>query len=155
VWIDCPEPGWGSVMGNALDHGVGWTVGRYRDHFACHCGLEVVLADGEIMRTGMGALPKSDTFAQFQYGFGPNVDGLFAQGNFGIVTKMGIGLMPEPEAYFTARVSVPRRRDLIPVVEIMNKLEHSELIGLPLYDSRLSRLDDPELAALSGRADVS
>jgi 4-cresol dehydrogenase (hydroxylating) len=46
VWIDCPEPGWGSVMGNALDHGIGWTVGRIRDHFASHCGLEVVLANG-------------------------------------------------------------------------------------------------------------
>ena len=23
LWIDCPDPGWGSVIGNALDHGVG------------------------------------------------------------------------------------------------------------------------------------
>lgn len=41
---------------------------------------EVVLANGELMRTGMGALPNSDTFAQFRYGFGPQVDRLFAQG---------------------------------------------------------------------------
>ena len=25
VWIDCPDPGWGSVIGNALDHGGGCT----------------------------------------------------------------------------------------------------------------------------------
>ena len=25
VWIDVPDPGWGSVLGNALDHGVGHT----------------------------------------------------------------------------------------------------------------------------------
>lgn len=155
VWIDCPEPGWGSVIGNALDHGVGWTVGRYRDHFGCHSGLEVVLANGEIMRTGMGALPKADTFGQFPYGFGPNVDGLFAQGNFGVVTKMGIWLMPEPEAYFTAKVSVPRRRDLIPLVEVLNRLEHADVIGLPLYDSPLARLDDPEMTALKSRPEVT
>jgi len=23
VWIDCPDPGWGSPVGNSLDHGIG------------------------------------------------------------------------------------------------------------------------------------
>lgn len=155
VWIDCPEPGWGSVMGNALDHGIGWTMGQYRDHFGSHCGMEVVLPDGELMRTGMGAMPNSDTFAQFPYGFGPVVDGLFGQGNFGIVTQMGIWLMPEPEAYFTTKVRVRRRRDIIPLVNVTNRLEHGGLIGLPLYDSPLATLNDPELAALTAQRDVS
>ena len=26
------------------------------DHFAHHCGMEVVLANGEILRTGMGGM---------------------------------------------------------------------------------------------------
>jgi len=42
LWIDCPDPGWGSVIGNALDHGVGYTMNPYRDHFDAHCGMEVV-----------------------------------------------------------------------------------------------------------------
>src|SRR5881394_2571729 len=25
VWIDTPDPGWGSLIGNSLDHGVGYT----------------------------------------------------------------------------------------------------------------------------------
>ena len=37
VWIDCPDPGWGSVIGNALDHGAGRTPLPYRDHFGAHC----------------------------------------------------------------------------------------------------------------------
>lgn len=155
VWIDCPEPGWGSVIGNALDHGVGWTTGYFRDHFGTHCGLDVVLPSGELMRTGMGALPNADTFAQFPYGFGPSVDGLFAQGNFGIVTRMGIWLQPEPEAYLTSKVMVPRRRDLIPLVDVINRLEHGGLIGLPHYDSKLASMSDPELTKLTSRADVS
>jgi 4-cresol dehydrogenase (hydroxylating) len=57
VWIDCPDPGWGSPVGNALDHGVGYTFGAFRDHFGSHCGMEVVLPKGELLRTGMGALP--------------------------------------------------------------------------------------------------
>ena len=48
VWIDCPDPGWGSVIGNALDHGGGRTPLPYRDHFGAHCGMEVVLANGEV-----------------------------------------------------------------------------------------------------------
>jgi len=38
------------------------------------------------------------------------VDGLFAQSNFGIVTKMGFWLMPLPEAYMSGTVTVPLYR---------------------------------------------
>src|SRR5579871_3444212 len=69
LWIDVPDPGWGSVVGNALDHGVGYTP--YGDHFGMQCGMEVVLANGEIVRTGMGAMPGNNTWQLFKYGFGP------------------------------------------------------------------------------------
>ncbi len=62
VWIDPPDPGWGSVIGNALDGGAGWTASPFRDHFGSHCGMEVVLASGEVVRTGMGALPNSKSW---------------------------------------------------------------------------------------------
>ena len=96
VWIDCPDPGWGSPIGNTLDRGIGYTLGFYRDHTAAQCGMEVVLANGEVMRTGMGAVPNGRAFAEYKYGFGPDPTGLFAQGNYGIVTKMGLRLMPHP-----------------------------------------------------------
>ncbi|QGY79250.1 FAD-binding oxidoreductase [Sphingorhabdus lacus] len=140
VWIDCPDPGWGSVVGNSLDHGVGYTYGHHRDHFSNHCGMEVVLPNGEIMRTGMGALPGAKTWGEYKHGFGPSVDGLFAQGNFGIVTKMGFWLMPEPEAYISGTVSVPKRQDLIPLVDVVNYLEHTGMIGMPNYGSPLEVL---------------
>ena len=66
LWIDCPDPGWGSVIGNALDHGVGYTMNPYRDHLDAHCGIEVVTGDGELVRTGMGALPGSRDLAAVQ-----------------------------------------------------------------------------------------
>jgi 4-cresol dehydrogenase (hydroxylating) len=137
VWVDCPDPGWGSVVGNALDHGVGYTFGAFRDHFGSHCGMEVVLPDGEIMRTGMGALPGAGSWQEFKYGFGPYVDGLFGQGNFGIVTKMGFWLMPEPEAYLSGHVRVRKRADIVPLVEHVNYLEHIGLVGQPNYASPL------------------
>jgi len=138
VWIDCPDPGWGSVIGNSLDHGVGYTYGAYRDHFHSHSGMEVVLPNGEVMRTGMGALPGSKTWGEYRYGYGPYVDGLFSQGNFGIVTKMGFWLLPEPEAYISGTVFAPRRQDLIPLVDIVNYLEHLGVIGMPNYGSPMA-----------------
>ncbi|MDG2091390.1 MAG: FAD-binding oxidoreductase [Gammaproteobacteria bacterium] len=135
VMLDIPDPGWGSPMGNSLDHGVGYTFGPYRDHFASHIGLEIVSAEGELIRTGAGAVPDSDAWQDFHYGAGPSIDGLFAQSNFGIVTKMGVKLMPLPETYMTATVTVPRYQDLQAMIEEVSYLEDSCLVGMPSYGS--------------------
>ncbi len=47
--------------------------------------------------------------------------------NFGIITKMGFWLMPEPEAYLSATVFVPRHLDLVPLVDAVNYLENSAI----------------------------
>ena len=140
VWVDTPDPGWGSPMGNTLDRGIGYTLGPYRDHAGAQCGFEVVLANGEIMRTGMGALPNGKAFAEYKYGFGPDPSGLFAQGNFGIVTKMGLRLMPAPEHWRTGLITVPKRGDLAPLVKTVNYLSDLFMIGEPWYGSPLRAL---------------
>lgn len=138
LWIDCPDPGWGSLIGNALDHGGGYTQPQFRNHFDAHCGMEVVLPDGDLLRTGMGALPDSETWQQYKFGVGPWIDGLFSQSNYGVVTKMGFWLMPEPDAYLTGTVSVPRNADLIPLVDILNYLENTGVFnGMPQLGSPL------------------
>ncbi len=125
LWIDCPEPGWGSLVGNALDRGVGYTIPSLRSHFEAHCGMEVVLASGELLRTGMGALPNGRTWQQYKSGYGPWIDGMFSQSNFGVVTKMGFWLMPQPEAYRCGRVLVRRHDDLHDLVRLVTLLENS------------------------------
>lgn len=129
LWIDCPDPGWGSVIGNALDHGAGYTTNPYRDHFEAHCGMEIVLANGDIVRTGMGALPNAETWQQFRWGFGPWVDGLFGQSNFGVVTKMGIWLLPAPEAYRSGSVQVMGYNDIHQLVEVTARMMYSGVLN--------------------------
>jgi len=129
VWIDPPDPGWGSVIGNALDGGGGWTAAPFRDHFGSHCGMEVVLANGEVVRTGMGALPNSKSWQHSRWGFGPWVDGLFRQSNFGVVTKMGFHLMPRPDALMTSTVTSMRDEDIVPMLDVLNRLEAQHLVN--------------------------
>ena len=129
VWIDPPDPGWGSVIGNALDGGAGWTASPFRDHFGAHCGMEVVLANGEVVRTGMGALPNAKSWQHNRWGYGPWVDGLFRQSNFGVVTKMGFHLMPRPEALWSSTVTSPRDEDIVPMLDVLNLLENQHLVN--------------------------
>lgn len=126
-WVDVPDLGWGSVLGNTLERGVGYTP--YGDHLSIQCGMEVVLPDGDVLRTGMGALPGSRTAQLFRYGFGPQYDPMFTQSNFGIVTKMGVWLLPEPPGYRAYMVTVPREEDLGQVVEILRPLRMNGTIG--------------------------
>lgn len=129
LWIDCPDPGWGSLIGNALDHGCGYTTNPYRDHFEAHCGMEVVLANGEVVRTGMGAMPDAETWQQFRWGFGPWLDGLFAQSNFGVVTKMGFWLMPAPEAFRSGSIQVMKYNDIHELVKITARLMYNGVMN--------------------------
>ncbi len=121
LWIDCAAPGWGGVIGNALEHGAGYTP--YADHYVMSCGMEVLLADGELVRTGMGAMPGSKAWQQFKYGYGPTLDGMFTQGNFGIVTKMGFWMMPKPPAYKPFMFSYEKESDLHAIMEILRPLK--------------------------------
>ena len=145
VWIDPPDPGWGSLVGNALERGGGYTP--LRDHFDAHCGMEVVLANGEVVRTGMGALPNSKTWQQYRYGFGPYIDGIFSQSNLGVVTKMGFLLYPEPEADRAGTVAVPKHDDLVPLVENFAYLMNSGMVqATTTVVSPLAYTRDPQVA---------
>lgn len=110
-----PEIGWGSVLGNILERGIGYTA--HGDHSASQCGMEVVLADGTVVRTGMGAKPDSNAFALFKGGYGPSIDGLFFHSNLGIVTKVGVWLMPRPESIAVCMVTARGEDSLAGLVD--------------------------------------
>ena len=121
-----PGPGWGSPIGNALDRGIGFAYG---DNFAAVKGLEVVLANGEVLRTGRGALPDPKLWPLYHYGLGPDLPGLFLQGNFGIVTKACFWILPKWELSQSVSISSFHDADLDPMIEAFNYLANHEVIG--------------------------
>ncbi|KAF4468378.1 4-cresol dehydrogenase flavo subunit [Fusarium albosuccineum] len=112
------------------------------DHFMMHCGMEVILPDGSLIRTGMGALPNPDAdpnappheqepnsaWQLFNYGFGPYNDGIFTQSSLGIVIKLGIWLMVNPGGYQSYLITIPRDEDLHQAIEIIRPLRTSMVL---------------------------
>jgi len=139
LWMSVPGNAWGSVIGNALERGIGYTP--YGDNTSKLCGLEVVLPSGELVRTGMGAMSGAKSWQHYQYGFGPAWDQLFVQSNFGIVTRAGLWLMPEPEATLRARVHLPKADDIgwaideLARLRLRNVIEHTFVFGNYLHDA--------------------
>ncbi len=127
LWIDPPIPGpVAGPLGNTVERGVGYTP--YGEHFLFSCGMEVVLADGQVLRTGMGAMPNSNTWQVFKWGYGPTLDGIFTQSNFGIVTKLGLWLMPAPPAYKPFVVRYPEHADIAKAIETIRPLRIAQII---------------------------
>jgi 4-cresol dehydrogenase (hydroxylating) len=93
LWIDPTGAGpTASILGNTVERGYGITP--YGDHFAQLAGMEIVLPTGEVLQTGFGHYANARAWRVFPRGIGPYLDGLFTQSNFGIVTSIGVWLMP-------------------------------------------------------------
>ncbi|MEZ5548498.1 MAG: FAD-binding oxidoreductase [Pseudomonadales bacterium] len=127
LWLSCPAPSAiAGPLGNTVDRGIGYTP--YGEHFLFSCGMEVVMADGQVLKTGMGGVPNSNTWQVFKWGYGPYLDGIFTQSNMGIVTKLGLWLMPAPPAFKPFMVKFPDDGDIVKIVETIRPLRIAQVI---------------------------
>jgi 4-cresol dehydrogenase (hydroxylating) len=81
---------------------------------------------------------------------------MFSQSNFGVVTKMGFWLMPEPEAYIDGSVDAFGHDDVIPLVDHMSYIMNTGLqnAGTNLQSPlRFAVGQNPELRAALGSED--
>ncbi|KAG7148386.1 Vanillyl-alcohol oxidase like protein [Verticillium longisporum] len=152
LWLDVPDLG-GSIIGNTLERGVGYTP--YGDHFMMHCGMEVVLPDGTLVRTGMGSLPDpasqnsnlsadqqppNKAWQLFNYGFGPYNDGLFDDDLGAIVDII------RPLRLQMVLQNVPTIRNIL--------LDAAVAGDKASYTDKTSPLSDDELDAIAAKLDL-
>jgi len=125
-----PDLGWGSVIGNSMDSGI--TYMPYGSDFQFPCGMEVVLADGSLLRTGHGAIEKGHAWHVHKRSLGPSLDTLFIQSNLGIVTRMGVWLKRKPEAYAPLVLTIDDDADLEQAIDVLRELRLAgHLEGVP------------------------
>jgi len=139
LWMDSTGAGLdASLVGNTLERGFGHT--RNGDHFSTTCGMEVVLADGRVLNTGFGHDPRARATHVYRYGVGPFLDGLFGQSNYGIITKIGLWLMPAPESFNFFYIRLNRHDDLAEFVERIRPLRLRGIIDTALHIANDLRL---------------
>src|SRR5690606_21579258 len=123
-----------SIIGNVLERGIG--TGLYADRFSYVCGMEVVLPDGSVIQTGFERFPNSATGKLSRWGMGPSLDGLFAQSNLGIVTRMTVWLLQSPEYFRICFYKIDSTEKLAGVIDVLQRMAMEGLArpALTLYN---------------------
>jgi len=130
-----------SILANALSRGIG--KGPYFSMAGRCCGLEVMLPDGEILRTGFTEEPLRRLARDAP---GPSLDGLFLQSNLGVVTEAGFWLEPSPAMQEMIPLTLRQDEDLALLLDRLRRL-------LQRHDHRLQieLVNDYRIAMMVGR----
>ena len=126
-----------SILGNALERGYGITP--ITDHFAAVTKIEAILPDGSLYRTPLSELGGAEIDGLFKWGLGPYLDGLFSQGNFGVVVNMTIALAPAPEtvtAFFFSTKDDAKLEALVPKVRSVLRALSGSVVAINLLNSQ-------------------
>lgn len=156
-----------SILGASLDRGVGYFGPRRDDIY----GLEIVTGLGEVITTGFRRLGEDSPLAHSHpHGCGPILDGLFSQGNLGIVTSACFRLQPRRELHaamtlslraphllgtFLDRMAILKRNGTLPgVAHIANRRRtHSSLrYGVVDYLTRFCGLAPAAAREMGGES---
>ncbi|PCJ59951.1 MAG: FAD-linked oxidase [Planctomycetota bacterium] len=110
-----------SILGNALERGYGLTP--HSDHFEAITSFHAVLPNGDYYKPALEELGGKRINKLFKWGLGPYLDGIFTQGNFGIVTEGTLLLARRPESIATFFFSLKEDASLEGAIEAIRKIK--------------------------------
>lgn len=124
-----------SILGNALERGVGY--------FACRveglCGMEVVLGNGTVIQTGFSHVEQAKCKYLYPHGIGPSLDGLFAQSNYGIVTRAGVTLLPKKDDALAVVIRANRDLPIGTFIDALGDLRRSGALETVIHVAHRDR----------------
>lgn len=129
-----------SIVGNALERGYGITP--IIDHFASVMGINAILPTGEIYKS---PLLENNFTPILKWGLGPYLDGLFSQGNIGIVTEMTFLVERKPDTIntFICKVKDKQFSAVIPIIRILLVEARGNIAGINLmHKKRVSMMSE-------------
>lgn len=127
-----------SILGNIIDRGSGKSGHRAEDLRE----LTVMLADGQLIRTGFGEL-RSSQGSFYKYGLGPDLTHLFTQSNYAVVTEVVVNLRVKQP--FNLYLAVLDKSGLKGFLNKMAELVAQELVG---YSLEIDSQNDPKIYEL-------
>lgn len=134
-----PIPTLGPHTGGVIGNFTSWNFTPYATRYSPDrvVTLEIVLGNGEILRTGSQALRGHETTnPYYRHAYGPDLTGLFrgSLGWLGIVTKAVVALYPVPETEKSLTFAFP---DLQSALESMQRIERLDLTKqVAIYNRR-------------------
>lgn len=110
-----------SLIGNCLERGIAYQEQRVTQVL----GLDIVLSDGTLLKSGFGDYPNSKLNNCYPYGLGPSVDGLFFQSNLGIIIQARIALQRRPEKAMVVSLPLESKK----LGQLIDRLKELKRIG--------------------------
>ena len=120
-----------SVLANCLERGFGHTA--YGDHFEHVAGMELVLADGSVVKTGHAGCDNAANIGVHKHGLGPVLEGLASQSNLFIVTAIYLHLMPAKKKLWKFFIKIGSNQSFYDTVERLRPLKLSGLLDSQMH----------------------
>lgn len=124
--VDSERDGSASIVGSTFAKGIGYTP--YGEHALVQCGAEFATPYGELVRTGMGAMPGSKTWQLYKYALGPYSDGLAMQSGLLVPTQIGVWLMGQVPVTQTLAYEIANTQALSEVMEALREFKIANLL---------------------------
>jgi 4-cresol dehydrogenase (hydroxylating) flavoprotein subunit len=142
-----------SIVGNILERGFGHS--EYGDRFSRIIRMKIILAGGEIINTGFGDIENALAKNTYRYAFGPMLDGLFSQSNFGIITEMTFELMPKAECLEMFIFSSKDSNQLASLVTTVRQLRLEGIVNSAVHIANKARAVGEKENKLAGEWNAS
>ncbi len=121
-----------SLLGNCLERGDGYYNLRANDVL----GMEVLLGNGQVIKTGFGQVANSRSEYLYPMGLGPDLQGLFFQSNFGVILSIGFRLIPKQEVHSIVVCRLEQEKHLPAFLEAIFRLKR-----LRIWDTEIHVAD--------------